>query len=279
MKIGGSWTIEKLDILGDYLDAYTTALKDQPFELYYIDAFAGDGAVETRDAEVVSGSANRALQVSDRAFDRLIFIEANEQCCECLEELQDENPSRDIQVVNRDANQYIRALGGLEWNVRGVVFLDPCATQVDWATVQRIARLEKFDLWLLFPTMAIARMLPRSCELKEMKPKLKAHLERVYGGSSWRNLYQPARQGELFGGEKSERRRGVEGLLRVYHEKLTEEFGKRVLGNSRSLRNLNRGPLFELFFCTGSSNPKAIKIAHRIAGHLIERMPRCLPEI
>ena len=40
---GGQWTIEKLDILGRYLDAYTTALKNQPFKLVYIDAFAGHG--------------------------------------------------------------------------------------------------------------------------------------------------------------------------------------------------------------------------------------------
>ena len=43
---GGSWTIEKLDILESYLDAYTTVLKNQPFKLMYIDAFAGTGRIE-----------------------------------------------------------------------------------------------------------------------------------------------------------------------------------------------------------------------------------------
>ncbi|MDE0205517.1 MAG: three-Cys-motif partner protein TcmP [Candidatus Tectomicrobia bacterium] len=40
-RFGGPWTQEKLDILRRYLDAYTTALKNQPFTLTYIDAFAG----------------------------------------------------------------------------------------------------------------------------------------------------------------------------------------------------------------------------------------------
>ena len=30
---GGAWTLKKLDILESYLDAYTTALKRQPFKL------------------------------------------------------------------------------------------------------------------------------------------------------------------------------------------------------------------------------------------------------
>ena len=43
VNVGGKWTIDKLDILERYLDAYTTALKNQPFKLMYIDAFAGTG--------------------------------------------------------------------------------------------------------------------------------------------------------------------------------------------------------------------------------------------
>ena len=38
-QFGGLWTIEKLEILECYLDAYTTALKNKPFGLLYIDAF------------------------------------------------------------------------------------------------------------------------------------------------------------------------------------------------------------------------------------------------
>ena len=46
-KYGGPWTREKLNILEKYLNAYTKALKDQPFKLMYIDAFAGNGRVKT----------------------------------------------------------------------------------------------------------------------------------------------------------------------------------------------------------------------------------------
>jgi len=45
MDFGGPWTQHKLKILELYLDAYTTALKNQPFKLVYIDAFAGTGHI------------------------------------------------------------------------------------------------------------------------------------------------------------------------------------------------------------------------------------------
>ena len=36
-KFGGPWTVEKLNILSDYLNFYATALKKQPFKLIYIE--------------------------------------------------------------------------------------------------------------------------------------------------------------------------------------------------------------------------------------------------
>ena len=79
-KFGGPWTIEKLDILEKYLDAYTTALKAQPFNLMYVDVFAGTGLVELPNDDddddirsFVSGSVERAIRIDDKPFDKLIL--------------------------------------------------------------------------------------------------------------------------------------------------------------------------------------------------------------
>jgi hypothetical protein len=42
-SFGGQWTQRKLAKVSSYLTAYTTALKNMPFRLIYIDAFAGTG--------------------------------------------------------------------------------------------------------------------------------------------------------------------------------------------------------------------------------------------
>lgn len=101
-EFGGQWTLEKLQILERYLDAYTTALKDKPFKLWYIDAFAGSGSIKipgggeeaylflSGDEEArgfVEGSAARAIEIRDKPFDKFVswkrirFVATN---CEIL---------------------------------------------------------------------------------------------------------------------------------------------------------------------------------------------------
>ncbi len=272
---GGSWTSEKLDIVERYLDSYTTALKNQPFQLYYIDAFAGSGKITTRDVdkdanEFVSGSAERAVRVRDTPFDRLILIDSDPKHCARLNTLRDDNPDRDITVVEADSNEFLRRLSMPSRNDRGVIFLDPFATQVDWSTVKHIGDLNALDMWLLFPTMAVTRMLTRK---RMPEGSLAESLTRVYGDQSWQDLYRGPAQPSLFGCEQApERQRGVEGLLEIYRQRLESAFGERLLGNSRPLRNSNGGRLFELFFCTGSPSVPAIRRSHDIAGHLLNKI-------
>src|SRR4051812_17470806 len=45
----GPWARDKLGRLSDYLQAFTTALKNQRFRRVYIDAFAGAGTAYLRD--------------------------------------------------------------------------------------------------------------------------------------------------------------------------------------------------------------------------------------
>ena len=51
-RFGGKHTEEKLELVENYLDRYTTALKYQSFHLIYFDAFAGTGDIsQPQDAE------------------------------------------------------------------------------------------------------------------------------------------------------------------------------------------------------------------------------------
>ena len=156
-KFGGHWTLEKLDILESYLKAYTTALKNQPsktrpFKLMYIDAFAGTGLIELpqHDDEAdkrdfISDSAERAIRISDKAFDKLIFVEQNTKRCEELEKLRSLHHDRNIEVKNSDANHFLRNLRE-DWRKwRGVLFLDPFATEVEWSTIEKIAGFKALD--------------------------------------------------------------------------------------------------------------------------------------
>ena len=262
---GGSWTEKKLDILECYLDAYTTALKWQPFRLIYIDAFAGAGRIDLGGA-FVSGSAERAVGIRGKAFDRLVFVERDAAWCRELEGLRDRHPDREIVIENSETNAF---LGNLEmpWNRwRGVLFLDPYATEVEWRTVEKIAGFEALDTWILFPTSAVARMLPRTRKPEDIDPQWTDKLTKVFGDKSWMDLYH--RRPNLFGHDGIERSPGIDGLLDIYKGKLTELFGSRFLRSSRTLMNSKNSPLFEFMFCVG--HPAGIGPATRIAQHILK---------
>ena len=272
-QFGNIWTERKLDLIERYLDAYTTVMTRQPFKLLYVDAFAGTGQVEiaTDDDEgraILQGSARRALTIDNRPFDRLLLIEKAVARYHELEALRAQHPGRDIRVRNEDANSVMQSLG-MNWREwRGVLFLDPFGTQVDWATIQSICRTNALDTWILFPVGTVQRILPRSRRPENVSPRWASRLDRIYGGDTWKALYTPSQQLPLLGPRRDQRERGVSGLLETYRQQLRNLVKDRFLAESGTLRNSRGAPLFELLFFVG--NRRGIGPAKRIAKHLLK---------
>ena len=272
---GGDWTIQKLEILEDYLDAYTTALKNQAFRLMYIDAFAGTGYVSLRNDDedarsFIEGSAARALRIEDKPFDRLIFVENDDDRYQHLETLRENNPDKDIRIHNSDANDFLQSLEENWRTWRGVLFLDPFATQVDWSTIERVANFNALDTWILFPLSAIRRMLPLSRRPDDISVSLSNNLNRIFGDDSWRELYSVNPQQTLFGDELFQSDPGTDGILEIYKRKLEVLFGNRFLSESKQFTNSNNSPIFEFIFCVGNPGHRAVGTAKRIARHIID---------
>jgi len=269
-EFGGEWTRLKLDILREYLNAYTTALKNR-FSLVYIDAFAGSGevSIQTSDPqsrETIDGSAKIAIDTTDKPFDRIVLVEQDAGNCSALNRLKAQNPNRDIRIENSDANTYLQELlrHSTRWQGwRGTVFLDPYSTQVDWATIQSIAEARFLDAWILLPVSATARMLPNERTPDEVSPSWATHLTRMLGDEEWRNVY--VSQGGLFGGDTNTRPAGIRAVSRLYRERLQRLFDRRYLDETMMLGNSKNSPLFEFAFCVGSPSDRAIALAKRIA--------------
>ena len=291
---GGEWTRNKLEILEGYLSAYTTALKNQPFHLWYVDAFAGSGYVsldsgevlqgslllsehgwDSETANVLRGSVRRAIEVADRSFDEFIFVDLNFGYAEELSKLRHEFLDRSIRVVSEDANEFLqewcssqnRRLG-IPWRgERVVVFLDPFATEVDWQTVHFISETKSIDLWILFPLSALTRMLPNEREPEDANA---LRLDRVFGGPEWRHaLYRVSSQSTLFGDETQVIRADQRAIVELYMDKLRGSFPA-VADNPKWFRNSRNSPLFAFMFA--SANPgRGGQIALNIANHLLSR--------
>lgn len=282
VRFGGEWTEQKLSILEKYLNAYTTALKDQPFRLMYIDAFAGTGWIATgatapyrslfraEEREFVKGSVLRALDVRDKRFDRCIFLDRDPEYCRGLEQIRGRHPGREIEIHNTDANSFLREYRFHRAGWRGVLFLDPFATEVEWATIERIAELEMLDAWILFPAGTLGRMLPTSRKPEDVDAAWKARLNTVFGSNRWERLYERETRSSLFGGSLSRfvREPGEEGLTTIYKENLRDLFRERFLDRSAPLTNSRGRVLYDFMFCAG--HPRGARIAKNIAGHLLK---------
>lgn len=204
-QFGGAWTEIKLDAVEHYLKLYTNALRSLPFDLWYIDGFAGSGSrtVEVESGglfdggplrtttEQLAGSAKRALNV-EPSFDGYVFIEENRRRFKALEALKEEFPEKAIYCIDGNANAELQAMCESNWlkskrSRRIVVFLDPYALQVEWSTLTSLARSRIADVWYLFPIRDVTRQLARDFDAIDAH-KTNA-LNRVLG-PDWRELYE-----------------------------------------------------------------------------------------
>lgn len=291
-QFGGRWTMGKLAILKSYLERYTTALKKQPFQLTYVDAFAGNGyidvespnhrksspllqdAVDSDAASVLQGSTRLALEVDDRPFDHFVFVEQNPVHARTLHRLRAEFPDRDIRIERADANEFLpqwcesHSQVRIPWQGhRAVIFLDPFATQVDWQTVQCIAETKSVDLWILFPLSALTRILPKEREPNEAYA---ATLDRVFGSREWRDaLYQAKPQLTLLPDPTMATVRGdQQAIVDLYLRKLNSVF-ERIAPSPKWFYNSRNSPQFAFMFA--AANPSGAHIAVSIANHLLTR--------
>ena len=283
-EFGGPWTEEKLNRVTGYLQAYVTALKNQRFQLMYIDAFAGTGYRGSRRAgqsprgffplpqlnELAKGSARRALDASP-PFDRYVFIEADPKRFQGLTMLGNEFPSLKTRMRfrNEDANAAIRDIcATTDWRrTRAVLFLDPNGMQVDWKTIETIGCTKFIDLWYLFPVGTVQRLLTKS---GTMSPGWSNALDRLLGDRGWRSeFYKTDRHRTLFGHDmRASKVANVSIIDQYVRERLGKVFQGGVADNSLQLRNSRGVCLYLLLFSCG--NPRARSLALGIAQHLLK---------
>lgn len=296
---GGAWTDTKKRVVKEYLDAYQRALKNMPFEKWYIDAFAGIGTHPGRESEDAplpfefydkderamnedyefrsKGSPLLALK-ADPPFDRYFFIEKEKSRREALAAaIQEHGYEERANIVAGDANEVlIRFCQNLtrRANVRVVIFLDPFGMNVSWECLSALARIPRFDVWYLFPIMGAKRMLPRDGLIPDSWAR---RLDTVLGDSDWReSLYikDSAAQLVLFNDEPALPGIGrspasEEGIERYVTHRMKRIFPY-VADEPLSLYNSRGKHIFSLFFAISNPNDKAIGLAKRISKHIIE---------
>lgn len=283
---GGDWTQQKLEMLKKYLAAYTTALKDKPFELVYIDAFAGTGYREAKSKDVgkvqpffelaeeepqqfLDGSARIALQVQPN-FHKYVFVEKSPKRFKELVKLKDEylKLADRIDLEEGDCNDYLQHICR-DWNWRrrrAVLFLDPFGMQVDWETLEAVAGTKAIDVWIVFPLSAVNRVFQQDGKIPD---SWRQRVDRIFGTSDWyEHFYDEKTEHTFFGDTSRTRKVSTFTSISEYYNKRLKSIFAQVAENPRVLCNSRRSPLFLLCFAAG--NPRGAPIAIRIARHILK---------
>ncbi len=106
----GSWSVDKLNLLRKYLQAYAAVLKKQKWckGYEYIDGFAGTGKPKSRDEQrYIGGSPRVALELPNQ-FTKYHFIESSDWRIKELGRLRKEFASRQIEIYPGDCNEVLR---------------------------------------------------------------------------------------------------------------------------------------------------------------------------
>lgn len=283
-RFGGAWTEVKLDAVHYYLRFFTRVLKDQPtphqpFELWYIDAFAGSGSRridrttgglfegEPLGEETVdlAGSVLRALDV-DPPFKRLVFIEENRDRFRCLEEIAAAYPERNITPFRGDTNTKLQEIfGAPPWSLqhdgrgshRAIVFLDPFGMSVKWETLKQLAETGAVDVWYLFPTGAVNRQLAGNfAKVDEHKQRA---LDEVFGSTAWReDIYKVKTDRGLFDEviTTASKTFTVDQIERYAQDRLKTIFA--YVSDPLPLLNDRDSKIFSLFCLSNSPSQKAL---------------------
>ena len=291
-QFGGPWTEEKLERLRKYLNAYMNIFTENEqakwLKTIYLDAFAGSGyrslstgrldqselalfadlAADPDITNYYDGSPRIALGLN-KPFSKYIFIENNSEHAASLERLViEEFTHLDATVQVADANQYIQQwCQNTDWKRwRSVVFLDPYGMQVEWVTIETIAKTQAIDMWLLFPLgQGVNRLLTRSGPPNASWAR---RLTTMLGTESWREaFYRQSPQDDLFDTVPSfEKNASWDEISKYFIERLKTCFAS--VAKPLTLCNSKGVPIFLLCFAAG--NPKGAPIAVKIANHILK---------
>jgi three-Cys-motif partner protein len=198
----------KLGIVGDHLRGFARAASSAPDRIY-LDGFAGCGSgIDPRTGEIYDGSAALCLNV-EPPFTEIFLVEEVPSRVAELEQLAAGH--RGAHVINEDANVAIpRLLEKMNPRAPTFAFLDPEGTELEWRTVELLARHKqgvspfKVELMILFPLqMGVLRLLDFKSGV--IKPAHARRLDAMLGAETpWREIVRMRLQGELEGPRATE---------------------------------------------------------------------------
>jgi len=192
----GPWTKEKLYYIEGYLKIISVAMKNQTrCDLNYIDLFCGSGKCKIEEPfEIVFGSPLIALSL-ENPFSNLFFADKSHDNIAALQQRCSKSNLFDrIHFYEGDSNQKVHEIisdiefiekskGKTPNSSLNCAFLDPDGLELDWETIETLAKLPKMGLIIFYPQNAIDREF-----LNEINIPPPTRIDKYLGSQEWRQL-------------------------------------------------------------------------------------------
>jgi three-Cys-motif partner protein len=171
LRESGPWAKDKLRLLEAYMSVFHTSMKKKSWRAFhYIDILAGTGKNRVRETgEIMLGSPLVALKGG--FFNRYFFVEASPESFEALEKRVAAHPnSAQVALYKGDANLVVESVCAEiersdkvympnKWQSLNLAFIDPEGPEdVQWTTIERLARVGRMDMIINMPTSGISRL-------------------------------------------------------------------------------------------------------------------------
>lgn len=233
----GWWSADKHHFLARYTDAFTTAMKDKPWNgLHYIDLFAGAGVERVRSKGLSWGSPLIASHARF-PFKKLHLCEMDKEKAAALQtRVKKFRPNANDQFLVGDANERIgEVVADIPRKALCLAFLDPYGLHLDYETVRALSRMRS-DLIIFFP---VELDVIRNCEAYYWDNP-KSRLDAVLGpDSEWRRVIL-----------ESAPERRPQALVELYIKQIGKlgyvHFEREPIPSSSA-------PLYRLIFCSKST--------------------------
>ena len=244
----GSWSLVKLELLAHYFPKFATACHSKAPEWNAVDGFAGPGINRIKTTgELVYGSPLLALRAKPE-FSKVLMMDLDKGNIGALEQRTARYGDRAV-VKQGDTNEQLLPLMDKELDPYApcLVILDPEGSELEWTTIEQIARFRrgkhKAEQLILFSdSMGWIRELQTTGSMPMVRAEA---LERMFGSSEWANIWWKRCEGALTPKEAKD------AYLGLYVAGLKKKLGyKTVLGVPVRRFGDQGAPLYHLIFAT-----------------------------
>jgi len=195
-RVFGTWTTEKLDYVRRYIYMFEKSMREKPWrQRSYIDLYAGTGKYRAEEnGEVHLGSTLLAL-ATEYPFTHYYFAESDSSNLNILKQRCQLAPQK-IRFyegnANQKVNEIVREIISVDkqkipdqWSSLNLAFLDPDGLELEWNTVETLARVNKMDLIIYYSQFGLNLNLKNCYQTKN-----ETTIDRFFGDAEWRKIFE-----------------------------------------------------------------------------------------